>query len=368
MSALPNRRPNRTLIKSALVMTVIGLGLTACQPAVPVGHGPAASASAMATAQQSQPVQGAGASAGATKPSTGGGTGVMGGGLRAGMLQAMPAGSVALQRGTDGDLVAKVDLFGLTPGSSHTAAIEIPGVTIFSPAVRFGTFTADATGQVHTTLTAQQSGSLPAGSRFSVHLGTFGGDFNRNPLAMELIAQSGPLPGKIAGVRTLGLHAVSFDPNGNNLGNPSGTESVTYDPAAHTLRITVTAHGLTPGAHAAHIHLGTCRTQGEVKYMLADFQADSRGDIVKESRTVTNVMTAPPTSGWYLNLHQGDMNSILSNGVPALSFRPLLCADLGPVPTVTSGHRTTTSSMAAMPAMPSNSTQGPAPQGSSTGG
>jgi hypothetical protein len=35
-----------------------------------------------------------------------------------------------------------------------------------------------------------------------------------------------------------------------------------------------------------------------------------------------------PASGtWYLNLHLGDSNSILSNGAPALSFRPLLCAN-----------------------------------------
>jgi hypothetical protein len=40
------------------------------------------------------------------------------------------------------------------------------------------------------------------------------------------------------------------------------------------------------------------------------------------------VTTPVPTTGWYLNLHQGDMNNILANGQPTLNFRPLLCADL----------------------------------------
>jgi len=37
---------------------------------------------------------------------------------------------------------------------------------------------------------------------------------------------------------------------------------------------------------------------------------------------------ASPASGWYLNPHQGNSNTILRNGQPAIFFRPLLCADI----------------------------------------
>ena len=38
--------------------------------------------------------------------------------------------------------------------------------------------------------------------------------------------------------------------------------------------------------------------------------------------------SAVPTTGLYLNLHQGNNNNILANGVPTINFRPLLCANI----------------------------------------
>ncbi len=49
---------------------------------------------------------------------------------------------------------------------------------------------------------------------------------------------------------------------------------------------------------------------------------------MNQTRTVTNVTTPLPASGWYLNLHQGNSSNILANGSPTINFRPLLCADL----------------------------------------
>jgi hypothetical protein len=92
----------------------------------------------------------------------------------------------------------------------------------------------------------------------------------------------------------------------------------------------VTPSWLTPGAHAAHIHLGSCQSQGAVQYMLTDFTADGNGQIVNETRTVMNVTTPLPASGWYLNLHQGNSNNILANGSPTISFRQLLCGNIVP--------------------------------------
>jgi hypothetical protein len=62
--------------------------------------------------------------------------------------------------------------------------------------------------------------------------------------------------------------------------------------------------------------------------MLMDFTADSTGQIVNQTRTVTGVTSPIPASGWYLNLHEGNSQNILSGGQPTIFFRPLLCANL----------------------------------------
>jgi hypothetical protein len=80
------------------------------------------------------------------------------------------------------------------------------------------------------------------------------------------------------------------------------------------------------------------------------------------------VTSAPPTSGLYLNLHLGDMNSILNNGAAALGFRPMLCSDLGRIPVVSSGQPTATPSTPPVSAMPSGASQQPTAQSSPTVG
>ena len=97
---------------------------------------------------------------------------------------------------------------------------------------------------------------------------------------------------------------------------------------ARTITVTLTASGLTPGAHAAHIHVGSCASQGPVQYMLMDFTVDNAGRIVNQVRTVTGVTMPVPATGWYLNVHQGNSNTILANGQPTANFRPLLCTNI----------------------------------------
>jgi hypothetical protein len=100
-----------------------------------------------------------------------------------------------------------------------------------------------------------------------------------------------------------------------------------YDANAHTLTLQVSASGLTPGLHAAHIHDGSCQAQGAVAYMLPDLMAHSDGTI-SQMATLTGVMSPPPATGWYLNIHTGTGNTILSGGKPTLAFQPLLCGDI----------------------------------------
>lgn len=112
------------------------------------------------------------------------------------------------------------------------------------------------------------------------------------------------------------------------LAYPGASAAIAYDPQARTITVTLTASGLTPGAHAARIHVGGCASQGPVQYMLMDFTANSRGQIVNQVRTVTNVTTPAPATGCYLNLHEGNSQNILANGHPTVNFRPLLCSGI----------------------------------------
>jgi CHRD domain-containing protein len=252
-------------------------------------------------------------------------------------LESMPTGTVRVWRDLQGVLQVHLDLYGLTPGSSHTVSIDAPGSTALRPEVRFPAFGADSTGRANATLTAiTGAGALRAGSRVGVRLGSYASTASPGLPAEELIAQSAVLPGRPDGQQRAVIPR-SYGPAGNYQGRLRGWAKISYSAATRTLSVTVTASGLPPGAHAAHLHLGTCQDQGAVKYMLADYVANASGDIAGQTRTVSRVTAAPPSSGWYLNLHLGGSSAILANGMPTLSFRPELCADITTVQMA--GHR-----------------------------
>jgi Cu/Zn superoxide dismutase len=233
-------------------------------------------------------------------------------------LTPMPQGTVTLGRDGSGAVDAAITAFGLTPGSSHSVElVNVAGGVIAS----FGTLTADGTGAARATL---DSGYRSGPGAWSVAiLGGTAGD----PVSAEPIAETA---GYTGGTSAYPLLPVEVGPHGISYGTPQGSAVVSYDPNAQAISVTVNASGLTPGAHAAHVHLGSCRSQGAVQYMLTDFTADRSGQIVNETRTVTNVTTPLPASGWYLNLHQGNSGNILANGSPTVNFRPLLCGDIRP--------------------------------------
>lgn len=230
-------------------------------------------------------------------------------------LQAMPAGRVLLFRDEGNNLGVQVTAFGFTPGSSHIVEL-VRGRTVIAEFNRI--LTADGTGAAAgIDLSSAFGGAVPPGSRVVVLNGTAG-----DPVSAEAIAESSPV---MRGVATYNLRAIEV---GRFYGTPRGNATLVYDPARQTISVTVNASGLTRGTHAAHIHLGSCQNQGGVQYMLMDFTANRFGQIVDETRTVTGVTSPVPATGWYLNLHQGNSNTILSNGQPTIAFRPLLCANV----------------------------------------
>jgi hypothetical protein len=227
-------------------------------------------------------------------------------------LRPMPYGAVSFGR-RHGRLTVRAVVLGLTPGSSHRVSLLMPGRL---RVIQFGPLTANSVGQASTTLRSSYPGRLVPGSRLVIRMGT-----GPHGVAAEPIAVTGRLGGP--GRRPRRLHAVEA-----GQGPLRGRATIAYSPSHHTLTVTVTAAGLTPGPHAAHIHLGSCMSQGPVKYMLGDLVANRHGRIVHAVRVISNVTSPVPAQGWYINIHQGSSATILDNGQPTIFFRPLLCADV----------------------------------------
>jgi Cu/Zn superoxide dismutase len=231
-------------------------------------------------------------------------------------LQGMPHGTVTFHRSRLG-LLATVDLYGLTPSSSHDVDLLTPtgpGIIGFSP------FTARNSGAAEAHLASTYTGPWIPGSRLVIRTGT-----ERTPVEHAAIAETARLPSSGgAGHR---LISVETGVGPRNV-TPRGRATLVYDSDKQTLTVTVNASGLSPGPHAAHIHDGTCERQGQVLYMLTDLVANSQGKVIDAVRVFTNVTTPIPASGWYLNIHQGNSANILIKGNPTIYFRPLLCANI----------------------------------------
>jgi hypothetical protein len=233
-------------------------------------------------------------------------------------LQAMPAGRVTFGRDRHHHLTVRTVMFGLTPGSSHNVDLWVPGR---SRVIRFGPLSANSAGQAASILSSSFTGRWRPGSRLLISMGVGGSRVAREPIAETRRLHH-------AGRHARHLISVEVSRNGVRYGTPRGGATLAYNPSRDTLTVTVHARDVTPGRHAAHIHLGSCMSQGPVKYMLRDLVANRRGRIVHAVRVFTNVTTPIPPHSWYLNIHQGNSGDILSNGQPTIFFRPLLCADI----------------------------------------
>jgi hypothetical protein len=230
------------------------------------------------------------------------------------VLDAMPSGRGQFGINASGFPFVKISgLYGLTPGSSHEVVIfGRDGLT------GLGILTANGAGQVgDITLSGESAVKVPKGTRVDILNGA-------SPTAVDFepIATS-PALSPAGGSFT--FTSVERSSDGKNFGTPQAVARAVYNPVRQTLQITVTARNLTPGAHAAHVHLGSCMSQGPVLYMLKDFVVDRHGNFVAETRTLTGVNAPLPAAGWYLNLHQGNSGNIVANGAPTINFRPLLC-------------------------------------------
>jgi hypothetical protein len=232
-------------------------------------------------------------------------------------LHTMPHGIVAFGRDRRRHLTVRVSAYGFTPGSRHAVDLRIPR---HRAVIRFSALQVASSGQAQVTLPSRYAGPWPRGAVLIIRLGAGGSRLARTPIALTR-------PLHHAG-RHHRLIAVEVSPHGVSFGTPRGAARLSYNSRKHTLTVIVHASGLTPGPHAAHIHLGSCQNQGPVTYMLNDLVANRQG-VVRRAVTVLSGVTQPiPAHGWYLNIHQGNSRDILRNGQPTIFFRPLLCANI----------------------------------------
>jgi len=88
-----------------------------------------------------------------------------------------------------------------------------------------------------------------------------------------------------------------------------------------TLTVKLSLSGLEPNSmHAAHIHAGSCESQGAVVYPLTTVVADASGK-ANVTTTIPNVPSIP-SSGWYVNVHHS------TNLSTQTGFDPIACGNV----------------------------------------
>ena len=235
-------------------------------------------------------------------------------------LAAQPSGMVALDWDPQTKNVsAKLAMTGFTPGSSHAMHIHQGSCAAQGDVlVPFPDVAANDVGAIDTTVTSSQPApdGLAAGTLLNIHLAPAAQLGDPGSLGYTPISCTDVDPAETA------LNMAPLPQPGQQ---PQGSAKLTYDPANKTLGVDVTASGLVAGSeHAEHIHLGSCDSQGAVKYPLNDLVASPAGT-AEATTVIQNVDQAPPASGWYLDVHLGSSSQIEENGQPTLYFQPIIC-------------------------------------------
>jgi hypothetical protein len=129
-------------------------------------------------------------------------------------------------------------------------------------------------------------------------------------------------PGSASAAGTMnGAHVVALAPM------PTGTATLTWDAANELVTAAVTMTGFTPGgAHAMHIHPGTCASQTEPPSVpFPDLTADSSGAVHQSVVSKSKAPNGIPQAS-YLNIHLAPSSGLGSPG--SLGFTPIACADI----------------------------------------
>lgn len=217
-------------------------------------------------------------------------------------------------------LTVKISLVGLAPSSTHPAHIH-SGSCAKQGAVVYPlqNVVADAHGVGSSTTVIKNVKPLqPTGWFLNVHNGP-----GLSPADQFLpIVCSDLTFSNISPTSSLSVQVpLTAAPGSSASEVASGTAHLTLSGSTLTVKLTLT--GLQPGtSHAAHIHAGSCESQGAVVHPLNNVVADSSGNY-NGTTTIKNVSSIP-SSGWYVNIHYS------TNLSTQTGFNPIACGNVTP--------------------------------------
>ncbi len=97
---------------------------------------------------------------------------------------------------------------------------------------------------------------------------------------------------------------------------PHGSANLQWSPQTQALTVTILLGGLQQNTrHPAHIHTGSCPSDGSILYTLNDVIADAAGNGVSIT-TISNVMQGIPATGWHINVHSGPTLAAAAEALP----------------------------------------------------
>lgn len=215
-------------------------------------------------------------------------------------------------------LTVKIALVGLAPSSMHpshihTGSCSNQGNVIYP----LQNIVADAHGVGMATTMVSVSKGIPASGWYvNVHNGP-----GLSPSDQFLPIVCGDVSNaSISTTSGVSVHITLNAAPGASAGETvSGMAQLSL--AGTTLMVKLTLSGLEPNsAHAAHIHAGSCESQGAVVYPLTTVMADASGSATV--MTTINNVSSIPASGWYVNVHHSTALSTQTG------FDPIACGNV----------------------------------------
>ncbi len=233
------------------------------------------------------------------------------------ILKHSPSGTADLKWDpTTHVLTVKLALTGLAPKSVHP--VDIAGGDCRSAGKKLYTLdnvVADEAGVVTVTSTVKNvvDGIPTNGWYVNVHNGpALSSDTQSLAIACGNVVSANPAV-KVAQSAQSEL-TNAFSPNEASAGVVQLTLS------GNILTVKLAMSGLEPNSnHMAHIHQGSCVSQGKVVYALNSLKADAMGNAVSTT-TITGVKTVAPN--WYVNVHMStDVSTQQGNN-------PVVCGEV----------------------------------------
>lgn len=243
-------------------------------------------------------------------------------------LKRQPTGNASLNWDpTDHTLKVQLMLTGLAPNSVHPVHIAEGSCSNTTSTASTATATkalyplvnatADAHGVIDTSSKVDVSTGIPAKGWY---LEVFNGPGLSSGTQATSIA-CGDIVNHDTSLRS--AQSVQVPLEGTSAANQDASGVAHLSLSGHTLTVDLEVTGLAPKSqHMVHIHSGTCAKQGSVVYPLTTLTADASGKATSKT-TIDNVTTIPST-GWYVNVHDGTDLSTQTG------FDPIACGDVVP--------------------------------------